>query len=103
MLVKSIEASFNMIVWMWKWLQAFVRLLCKFVYTKIEDMISFRNTICLIMLWLSYEAIQTKDGIVVGAVWTVTGLVIGFYFHARNEHQKNGNGLHHSEFPEAPK
>ena len=69
------------------------RLLDRLIYTKVEDLVSMRNTLILLTCIFCFLAIKTKDAVIVGTVFGCWTLILGCYFHYRQKTQENG-GTH---------
>jgi len=68
----------------------YFKLLDRFIYMKIEDVISFRNTLVLVTAYFVYEAIKTKNAAIVGIVFGGWTIILTFYFYHRQKSQSNG-------------
>ena len=83
----------------------YLKLLDKLIYTKIEDFVSFRNSLVLTSFALLYLAIRSGNEWAIGGMCGLATIILKAYFDGRNESVKlPGNGFHKSDYkaPDVP-
>lgn len=66
----------------------YTKLLDKFCYSLIEDLISWRNKLLVAIIILCF--VTVRDAITFGIATGLLGVIIPYYFHLRQKSQDNG-------------
>lgn len=70
----------------------------KFIYTTIEDLVSLRNKLILIMTIFMFIALNTKDAAIISIMGTLWASILAYYFHLRQKTSESNPSFKTSDF-----
>ena len=77
-------------------MKKYLKLIDKFFYTFLEDLLSWRNKIVIALFILCF--LTVKDAATFGIAAGLLTTVVIYYFHLRQKSQDNGNCVHKSQY-----
>ena len=66
------------------------RLIDRIVYNQLEAMVSWRNSLIVVTAIFCFKALSTGNPTIVTVVFGIWSLIVGWYFHLRQQTDKEG-------------